>query len=89
MNSSKITISIEYSELDSSVSDQYSISNSFVLASLGEYVGKTLIISVTGSDLAGNPVESNLLRVQIRDKIEPRWEGLVCLEFSAVDLTTQ
>ena len=69
-------------ELDSSVSDQYSISNSFVLASLGEYVGKTLIISVTGSDLAGNPVESNLLRVQIRDKIEPRWEGLVCLEFS-------
>ena len=67
-------------EEGSSDSEIYGISASHTLSNLGSYLGKNLLISVTGSDLAGNPVESNLLRVQVRDVIEPKWEGLVCLE---------
>jgi len=41
--------------------------------------GKTVLVTVTGSDLAGHPITANLLRVQIRDLVEPRWEGITCV----------
>jgi len=64
--------------LDSDESESLTIFNSKTI-DLGRYVGKTVLMSVTGSDRAGNSIITNLFRVQIGDDIEPRWQGITCV----------
>jgi hypothetical protein len=64
--------------LNSDEFEYLTISNSKTI-DLGRYVGETVLISVTGSDRAGNSIITNLFRVQIGDDIEPRWQGITCV----------
>ena len=68
---------IQISVIGSNEIDRYSINQNRVI-NLANYSDSTVTISVVGSDLTNKPILENYLRVQIRDTLTPRWDGLIC-----------
>ena len=68
---------VQMTVIGSNTSSYYNLQN-YGQFSMAQYIDQTVLVSVIGKDRVERNVESNSFRVQVRDVMTPKWEGLVC-----------